>query len=167
MQLNVHKHYRRFPMTVHTILPAIGHPDHVPYIITFAFAGHGRRKKSLLLRINMYRSAVLPVNSSCDTITYFPLAQHAETIKHSWTFIYTFCQLQFFLKDYKLLFTFLKTCFHFQNGFQNELSFPKCAFIFKMWKVLWVLFFLFPKNTYFLIQYKTKYVLNSVINGIT
>ena len=68
-------------MTVHTILPAIGHPDHVPYIITFAFAGHGRRKKSLLLRINMYRSAVLPVNSSCDTITYFPLAQHAETLK--------------------------------------------------------------------------------------
>ena len=64
-------------MTVHTILPAIGH---VPYIITFAFAGHGR-KKSLLLRINMYRSAVLPVNSSCDTITYFPLAQHAETLK--------------------------------------------------------------------------------------
>ena len=81
VQLNVHKHYRRFPMTVHTILPAIGHPDHVPYIITFAFAGHGRRKKSLLLRINMYRSAVLPVNSSCDTITYFPLAQHAETLK--------------------------------------------------------------------------------------
>ena len=68
-------------MTVHTILPAIGHPDHVPYIITFAFAGHGR-KKSLLLRINMYRSAVLPVNSSCDTITYFPfITQHAETIK--------------------------------------------------------------------------------------
>ena len=64
-----------------SVLPAIGHPDHVPYIITFAFAGHGRRKKSLLLRINMYRSAVLPVNSSCDTITYFPLAQHAETQK--------------------------------------------------------------------------------------
>ena len=26
-------------------------------------------------------------------------------------------------------------------------SFLKCAFIFKMWKVLWVLFFLFLKNT--------------------
>ena len=43
--------------------------------------------------------------------------------------------------------------FHFQNGFPNELSFSKCdsflkfASIFKMWKVLWVLFFLFPKNT--------------------
>ena len=52
-----------------------------------------------------------------------------------------------------LLFTFPKTCFHFQNGFRNELSFskcgsfPKCTFIFKMWKVLWILFFFFLKNT--------------------
>ena len=58
-----------------------------------------------------------------------------------------------FWKLKKLLFTFSKTCFHFQNGFWNELSFSKCgyllkcAFIFKIWKVLWFLFFLFPKNT--------------------
>ena len=58
----------------------------------------------------------------------------------------------FFLKD-KLLFHFPKTCFHFQNGFQNKLSFSKCgsfskcAFIFKMYEFLWFLFFLFPKNT--------------------
>ena len=43
-------------------------------------------------------------------------------------------------KDYSL-FTFPKICFHFQNGFLNELSFSKCgsfskcAFIFKMWKI--------------------------------
>ena len=58
----------------------------------------------------------------------------------------------FFKKMDKLLFHFPKTCFHFQNGFQNELSFPKCgsflkyAFIFKMWKVSWVLFSLFRKT---------------------
>ena len=51
---------------------------------------------------------------------------------------------------------FQKTCFHFQNGFQNELSYSKCAFIFKMWMVLWVLFFLFPKNT---IANKNLYIL--------
>ena len=43
-------------------------------------------------------------------------------------------------------------CFHFQNGFRNELSFSKCGsfskgvFIFKMWKASLVFdfFFLFP-----------------------
>ena len=42
-------------------------------------------------------------------------------------------------KNDMLIFTFPKTCSHFQNGFRNELSFSKCgsflkcAFIFKMW----------------------------------
>ena len=60
---------------------------------------------------------------------------------------------QYLLRYVFVVFIFLKICFLFQNGFPNELSFPKCGsfskcvFIFKMWKVLRVLFFVFSKNT--------------------
>ena len=57
-----------------------------------------------------------------------------------------------FLKKDLLLFTFLKTCFHFQTEFRNKLPFSKCdsfskgVFIFKIWKVSWVFFSLFRKT---------------------
>ena len=57
----------------------------------------------------MYRSAVLPVNSSCDTITYFPFAQHAETL------ILVLKKVQNSQKHAFIFKMGFGMCFHFQN----------------------------------------------------
>ena len=63
----------------------------------------------------------------------------ANTVKtENYCLLHTPLFLEALAIKHELLFTFPKTCFHFQNGFQNELSFSKCgsfskcAFIFKM-----------------------------------
>ena len=84
-----------------------------------------------------------------------------EALSDTYVFLCASRQQLRAFKRIKLLFNFPKTCFHFQNGFQNEISFPKCgffskcAFIFKMWKVPWVLFFL-SKNT--IVNKKYRYI---------
>ena len=79
--------------------------------------------------------------AKCETISLFPLTTNNSIAEKGFLssvnrgYPYPFA-----------LFTFSKTCFHFQNGFRNKLSFSKyssflkCAFIFKMRKILWVAF---------------------------
>ena len=75
-----------------------------------------------------------------------------EALSDTYVFLCASRQQLRAFKRIKLLFNFPKTCFHFQNGFQNELSFPKCGFqnvlsFSKCEKFCECCFFLFQKNT--------------------
>ena len=66
--------------------------------------------------------------AKCETISLFPLTTNNSIAEKGFLSSVKHIPYLYALLFLKLLFTFPKTCFHFQNWFLNKLWFPKCFF---------------------------------------